>query len=104
MHLRSINYVHSKVQPTIQGKTGPLINFQRYAKLRERIEQVMELQAPQYHLKPSERKLEFVEQQLRCMLLDEGWRKRLEEDSLKAHQDEENDYRSLRGPLSDLGM
>ncbi|KAG8889942.1 hypothetical protein FRB98_001988 [Tulasnella sp. 332] len=103
-HLRTINYVHSKVQPTIQGDSGPLINFQRYDKLRVGIEHVLELQYPQYSLKSSERKLQFVEEQLRCMVLDEAWRKRLEKDSLKAQGQEENEYRSFRGPLADLGI
>ncbi|KAG9013016.1 hypothetical protein FRB94_004409 [Tulasnella sp. JGI-2019a] len=104
VHFRSIKHTYSNTPPSIQGKYGPLINFQRYAKLHKSIENLLQYQIPKFNLHPDDRKLHLVDRQLRSVVLDEVLQRRLEADSLKAHEQEEREYHSYRDPLSALGM
>ncbi|KAG9014368.1 hypothetical protein FRB94_012774 [Tulasnella sp. JGI-2019a] len=104
VHLRSIRYTNSKIPSQVPGRCGPLINFQKYAKLHTRIQDILKYTVLTYNLQPTERYLHLVEQQLHAIVLGEKLDKTLEAASLNAQEKEEREYRSYSGPLEDIGM
>jgi len=90
VELRSIKRAFQDQSAIIEGKSGKLINFQRYTKLHESILDVLHYQDPSYRLEPPAEQVGWVQAQLRSMVLDEKLDKQLEDISLRYKGEEES--------------
>ncbi|KAG8989174.1 hypothetical protein FRB93_003735 [Tulasnella sp. JGI-2019a] len=102
IHLRIIRHKYSKDPLTTKGKTGELINFQKYARLHKEIRSTLRYQDSPHDLQTDAQERRWVESQLREVVLNEALQTRLEEDSRRKSIQEEADYNRLSLDLRNL--
>ncbi|KAG8882330.1 hypothetical protein FRB98_003763 [Tulasnella sp. 332] len=87
---------------TVQGTTGSLINFKKYAKLYETIQGVLCYQDTPHEIQPDMAELRWFQNQLRGIVLNDAFQEKLVKASELRKEQDEVRYRRMSDPLKDL--